>query len=98
MAQHINYGQHIRKQPEQHIRQQTTMVDKFNDFIAKYTPQHIRSSPKGEIAGWVWVLLAIFIVIVFAIAGHYMRYWTIPKVSFIPQKPAPASHLQYFFF
>jgi len=53
-------------------------------------------SMKQSIAGWV--LLAIFLVIVFAIAGHYMRYWTLPKVSFIPQKPAPASHLQYFFF
>ena len=58
--------------------------------------QRIRHSPRQMIG---WIIFAIFILaILVAVGGHYMRYWTIPKVSFIPQKPAPASHLQYFFF
>jgi hypothetical protein len=96
MAQHINYGQHIRKQPEQHIRQQSTM-DKATDAVKSLfsSPmKHIRSSPKMMIGT---ILVIIFIVIVIAaVVGHYMRYWTLPL---IPQKElAPASHLQYFFF
>jgi hypothetical protein len=94
MAQHINYGQHIRKQPEQHIRQKSPM-EIFDDLKSKFTHHHIRSSPKMMIGT---ILFIIFLVIVIAAAGHYMRYWTLP-LSFVPQKAlAPASHLQYFFF
>jgi hypothetical protein len=45
-----------------------------------------------------WILFFFFLAVAIAAGGHYMRYWTLPKVSFIPQKPSPASHLQYFFF
>ena len=96
MAQHINYGQHIRKQPEQHIRQQSTMEKATAAVKSLFSSpmKHIRSSPKMMIGT---ILFIIFLAIVIAVAGHYMRYWTLP-LSFVPQKSAPASHLQYFFF
>jgi hypothetical protein len=94
MAQHFR-NQHIRQQPQQHVRKNQSAIEKFQHMFSSQM-QRIRSSPRQAIIGWV--LFFIFLAVAIAAGGHYMRYWTLPKVSFIPQKPAPASHLQYFFF
>jgi len=93
MAQHINYQQHVKQQP-QHVRKQQSAMEKTKEMFSSQM-QRIRSSPKMMIG---WILFFFFLAVAIAAGGHYMRYWTLPKVSFIPQKPAPASHLQYFFF
>ncbi len=94
MAQHFR-NQHIRaQQPQQHVRKQQSAMEKFQHMFSSQM-QRIRSSPRMMIG---WILFFFFLAVAIAAGGHYMRYWTIPKVSFIPQKPAPASHLQYFFF
>lgn len=99
MAQHIRHQeQHLAKQPH-HIRaqdkhQKKGIFERFQEAVQSKA-HHIRSSPKMMIGTILFIILLIAVI---AAGGHYMRYWTIPKVSFIPQKPAPASHLQYFFF
>ena len=96
---------HIRNKPQQEQQMNGSMpsmmppapANKPSSIMQKgmHIMQRIRSSPRQMIG---WILFFIFIAIAIAAGGHYMRYWTLPKVSFIPQKPAPASHLQYFFF
>jgi hypothetical protein len=88
MALHTR-TQHIRAQPQQHVRQQTAM-EKF-----KHTMQRIRSSPK-QMMGMIFGFILMIILIIVAL--HYFRLYSFPFLSFIPQKPAPSSHLQYFFF
>ena len=97
MALHIrNQQQHVRQQP-QHVRHNTGVVDYIKDTYSKMTgkAQHIRSSPKMML-GMIFGFLLMVILIVVAL--HYFRLYSFPFLSFIPQKPAPASHLQYFFF
>ena len=86
-------AQHIRTKREEEDQQM--MMDQSLTGMFSSQMQRIRHSPKMMIG---WIIVIILLAIVVAVGGHYMRYWTIPKVSFIPQKPAPSSHLQYFFF
>jgi len=91
MAQHIRN----RQQP-QHIRQQPNGIDeKFQHMFSSHM-QRIRSSPKMMFGT---ILLVILLIVLLVVALHYFRVFTLP-ITFIPQKgfPAPASHLQYFFF
>jgi len=96
MAQHIR-NQHIRAQPQQHVKQhvrQMTATEKFQHMLSSQM-QRIRSSPKmmlGMIFGFILMVMLI------VVALHYFRLYSFPFLSFIPQKPAPSSHLQYFFF
>jgi hypothetical protein len=93
MAQHIrNQQQHVRQQP-QHVN--TGVVDYIKDTYRKMTgkAQHIRSSPK-MMMGTIFMILLIIVLILVAL--HYFRIITLPLP--VPQKPAPSSHLQYFFF
>ena len=97
MAQHIrtqNKPEQMNGMPAMPAKPASMMTEP-GKYI-RNTMQRIRHSPRQMIG---WIIFIIFILaIVVAVGGHYMRYWTIPKVSFIPQKPAPSSHLQYFFF
>jgi multidrug efflux pump subunit AcrB len=94
MALHIR-NQHIRAQPQQqHVRKNQTAMEKFQHMFSSQM-QRIRSSPKQMIG---WILGFIFMVILVLVTLHYFRLYSFPFLSFIPQKPAPASHLQYFFF
>ena len=94
MANHLR-NQHIRaQQPEQHVRKNQTAMEKFQHMFSSHM-QRIRSSPKQMIG---WILGFIFMVILIVVVLHYFRLYSFPFLSFIPQKPAPASHLQYFFF
>ena len=91
-------AQHIRNKREDINPSKTAAPVSMMTEPGKYirnTMQRIRHSPRQMIG---WIIFIILLAIAVAVGGHYMRYWTIPKVSFIPQKPAPASHLQYFFF
>ena len=92
MALHTR-SQHIRAQPQQHVRKQTSM-EKFQHMFSSQM-QRIRSSPKMMFGTILMFLLLIVIVVV---ALHYFRLYSFPFLTFIPQKPAPSSHLQYFFF
>ena len=106
MALHIRnqqQPQHVRQQQPQHVRH-VRQEDKsvlgnvtqyFQDTYSKMTSGHIRSSPKMML-GMIFGFLLMVILIVVAL--HYFRLYSFPFLSFIPQKPAPASHLQYFFF
>ncbi len=87
MAQH---QQHVRQQPH-HVRNQT-YTEKFKHML-----QRIRTTPGQSMTTILIILLLIVLVIV---AVHYFRLYTFPFLGFIPQQkaPAPASHLQYFFF
>ena len=96
MAQHIR-NQHIRAQPQQHVKQhvrQQTSMEKFQHMFSSQM-QRIRSSPRMMLGMLFGFILMIMLIIV---ALHYFRLYSFPFLSFIPQKPAPASHLQYFFF
>ena len=92
-------AQHIRNQQEQHgmMHQQHIRKTTGTDYTAFMTNamQRIRSSPKMMMGTIFMILLMITLIIV---AVHYFRLYSFPFLSFIPQKPAPASHLQYFFF
>jgi hypothetical protein len=83
--------QHIRNQ---HIRQEepNPVVSWVNKTFG--TNYHI--STKQSFGTIVSILLLLIILV--AVAGHYMRFWTIPGMEGSLQKAAPASHLQYFFF
>ncbi len=96
MAQHIR-NQHIRAQPQQHVKQhvrQQTSMEKFQHMFSSQM-QRIRSSPRMMLGMLFGFILMIMLIVV---ALHYFRLYSFPFLSFIPQKPAPASHLQYFFF
>ncbi len=95
MASH-NRTQHIRQQPQQHVRKNQSAMEKFQHMFSSQM-QHIRSSPRQMLGTIIGLILIIMLVIV---ALHYFRLYSFPFLSFIPQKsaPAPASHLQYFFF
>ncbi len=94
-------AQHIRNKPEnkpvmgQHIRQMPNGKEDFKHMISSQM-QRIRSSPKMMFGT---ILLIILFVVLALAALHYFRVITLP-ITFMPQKgfPAPASHLQYFFF
>lgn len=94
MAQHIRN----KPKPEQEPFRQMPNGNGKEDFkhMLSSQMQRIRSSPKMMFGT---ILLIIFIVVLVAVALHYFRVITLP-ITFIPQKgfPAPASHLQYFFF
>ncbi len=95
MANHIR-NQHVRaQQPQQHVRHNQTAMEKFQHMFSSQM-QRIRSSPRQMIGT---ILLVIFLLVLLVVALHYFRVITLP-ITFIPQKgfPAPASHLQYFFF
>ena len=97
-------AQHIRQQ-QQHIRKradpEAPFIDQFkaayNNAVSAVTGkgQHIRTSPKLMMGMLFGFLLMIILIVV---ALHYFRLYSFPFLGFIPQKPAPASHLQYFFF
>ena len=93
MAQHINYQQHVKQQP-QHVRKQQSAMEKTKEMFSSQM-QRIRSSPKMMMGTIIGFILMIILVVV---ALHYFRLYSFPFLGFIPQKPAPASHLQYFFF
>jgi cell division protein FtsL len=87
-------AQHIRNKPEERIRQIPNGPEPFKHMLSSQM-QRIRSSPKMMMGTIFMILLMIILIIV---AVHYFRLYSFPFLSFIPQKPAPASHLQYFFF
>ncbi len=101
MALHIrNQQQHVRQQQPQHVRhvrqEDDSLLNRFDKWFKGIKgAEHIRSSPKmmlGMIFGF------ILMVILIVVALHYFRLYSFPFLGFIPQKAAPASHLQYFFF
>ena len=94
MANHLR-NQHIRaQQPQQHIRQQTSM-EKFQHMFSSQM-QRIRSSPKMMMGT---ILMFLLLIVIIVVALHYFRLYSFPFLTaYIPQKPAPSSHLQYFFF
>jgi hypothetical protein len=93
-------AQHIRNKPEeqhmagmQHIRKREEPGYKH---LMASTMQRIRSSPKMMMGMLFGFILMIILIIV---ALHYFRLYSFPFLTaYIPQKPAPSSHLQYFFF
>ena len=101
MALHIrNQQQHVRQQQPQHVRhnrnEATDMYTKaVNYFKGMKGAEHIRSSPKMMLGMIFGFLLMVILILV---ALHYFRLYSFPFLGFIPQKAAPASHLQYFFF
>jgi len=101
MALHIrNQQQHVRQQQPQHVRHNRNVAtdyytDVVNYFKGMKGAEHIRSSPKMMLGMIFGFLLMVILILV---ALHYFRLYSFPFLSFIPQKAAPASHLQYFFF
>ena len=98
MAQHIRQQQqHIRKREEPNTSSYGDKIKAaYNNLVGKVsTGGHIRTSPKLMMGMLFGFLLMIMLIIV---ALHYFRLYSFPFLGFIPQKPAPASHLQYFFF
>ncbi len=93
MAQHIRNKRQEEQEPFRHNNMPNG--EPFKHMLSSQM-QRIRSSPKMMFGT---ILLIIFIVVLVAVALHYFRVITLP-ITFIPQKgfPAPASHLQYFFF
>ena len=86
--------QHIRKRADPTLFEQAQQ--KYNELLGKVsTGGHIRTSPKLMMGMLFGFLLMIILIVV---ALHYFRLYSFPFLGFIPQKPAPASHLQYFFF
>ena len=86
--------QHIRNQ-QQHVRtnQPQTMVEKVTDAVNEAFGTKYRISTKQAMGTILTVILMIILVV---LALHYFRIITLPLP--VPQKPAPSSHLQYFFF
>jgi hypothetical protein len=79
--------------PPQYIRKRET--GGYEEFV-KNTMQRIRSSPKQMMGMIIGFILMVILIIV---ALHYFRLYSFPFLSkYIPQQPAPSSHLQYFFF
>ena len=100
MAQHIRQQQqHIRKREEPPKDSfMNELKAAYNNAVSAVTGkpgEHIRTSPKLMMGMLFGFLLMIILIVV---ALHYFRLYSFPFLSFIPQKPAPASHLQYFFF
>jgi hypothetical protein len=93
MAQHIRNKPQEPMAPGMHLRKRS-QADGYQAFVAN-TIQRIRSSPKMMMGTIIGFILMIILIIV---ALHYFRLYSFPFLGFIPQKPAPASHLQYFFF
>jgi hypothetical protein len=90
-------AQHIRNKPEERIRQMPNgpMGEPFKHMLSSQM-QRIRSSPKMMMGMLFGFILMIILIIV---ALHYFRLYSFPFLTaYIPQKPAPSSHLQYFFF
>lgn len=90
MANHIRQQQPMVPTMQQHLRkrQQTG----YEGFVSQM--QRIRSSPR-QMIGWIMFII-LFLVLVVAVVGHYMGWWTIKLPR--SKEVAPASHLQYFFF
>lgn len=86
--------QHIRNQ-QQHVRTEESVMKKAEKAYNQLF-HSIRMSSKQSMG--VWIVVILFLAVLVAAGGHYMRYWTIPKLDGVFQKAAPASHLQYFFF
>lgn len=91
-------AQHIRNKPEERIRQMPNGPmggEPFKHMLSSQM-QRIRSSPKMMMGMLFGFILMIILIIV---ALHYFRLYSFPFLTaYIPQKPAPSSHLQYFFF
>ena len=87
--------QHIRNQ-QQHVRTQEpeTMGKRLTDAVNKTFGTNYRISTKQAIVGTILTVILMIILVVLAL--HYFRIITLPLP--VPQKPAPSSHLQYFFF
>jgi hypothetical protein len=86
--------QHIRNQ-QQHVRtQQPTATEKATAWVNKtFDTNYSRISTKQAMGTILTIFLMIILVV---LALHYFRIITLPLP--VPQKAAPASHLQYFFF
>lgn len=91
--------QHIRNQ-KQHVRTQEpeTMVEKVtnavNNAVNKASGGKIFRISTKQAMGTILTVILLIILVVLAL--HYFRIITLPLP--VPQKPAPSSHLQYFFF
>jgi hypothetical protein len=85
--------QHIRNQ-QQHVRtQQPTATQKATAWVNETFGTNYRISTKQAMGTILTIFLMIILVV---LALHYFRIITLPLP--VPQKAAPASHLQYFFF
>jgi len=84
--------QHIRNQ-QQHVRtkEDTSMMGQAKGLYNQYMPKHISTK---QAMGTILTIFLMIILVVLAL--HYFRIITLPLP--VPQKAAPASHLQYFFF
>ena len=97
MAQHIRTQRKREEEPFRHNNMPNGMTNGKEDFkhMLSSQMQRIRSSPKMMMGMLFGFILMIILIVV---ALHYFRLYSFPFLGFIPQKPAPASHLQYFFF
>jgi hypothetical protein len=84
--------QHIRNQ-QQHVRTQedTSMMGKATSLVNKTFGYRISTK---QAMGTILTIFLMIILVVLAL--HYFRIITLPLP--VPQKAAPSSHLQYFFF
>jgi hypothetical protein len=83
--------QHIRNQ-QQHVRtQEPTATEKATAWVNKTFGYRISTK---QAMGTILTIFLMIILVVLAL--HYFRIITLPLP--VPQKAAPASHLQYFFF
>ena len=93
MPQHIrNQQKHVRTQEDTAMMgKDTTMMGKAKAFYNKTVGDRI--STKQAMGTILTIFFMIFLVV---LALHYFRIITLPLP--VPQKAAPSSHLQYFFF
>ena len=84
--------QHIRNQ-QQHVRTQedTSMMGQAKALYNKTFGDRISTK---QAMGTILTIFLMIILVVLAL--HYFRIITLPLP--VPQKAAPSSHLQYFFF
>ena len=93
MPQHIrNQQQHVRtKEDTSMMGKDTSMMGQAKALYNQYMFKHISTK---QAMGTILTIFLMIILVVLAL--HYFRIITLPLP--VPQKAAPASHLQYFFF
>ena len=97
MAQHIR-NQHIRAQPQQHVREKRG-IDGLKDYFSGMYKKHIRTSPGQTMTGFIIVLILLILVLI-VVALHFFGFIKVPQMSDLKATltATPKSHLQYFFF
>jgi hypothetical protein len=89
---------HIRNRDNRQHRMNDCSYLSGLDYI-KCEAKKIQDSYTSPKQAMGWIMAILMIIILGAVAAHYMGYITLPgPLAGIPRKAAPASHLQYFFF